>query len=730
MDASPPTSHEKHRRSRGQKLLIWSVGLLLVLLAAIVLVIATFNWNRLRPLLDRRISQALGRPFVIQGKLSVEWRHDESAGWLADLLPWPEFTANDIRIDNPGWASQPQFAHLDALRFRLSPWPLLAHRVVIPSMQLIHPTLNLERDARGRANWQFKPTGKAGPSRWRLDLDAIGFDRGWISLQDARRQTDLRITVTPLQHAIPFEQVMAQASAAARKQTGARVDATAAAAVNHARKTPAPQTAVRTSYRFGWQVAGRYQGAPIAGHGKTGAVLALQQPDQPFPIQADVHIGGSHVVVIGTLTDPMHLDALDMKLWLSGPSMARLYPIFGVTLPDTPPYATAGRLLAELHRDGSRFSYRDFRGRVGGSDLRGSLTYTTGGKRPKLSGKLKSEVLQFTDLAPLIGAPSADAKTARETVQGPPGRLLPATPFRSDRWKAMDADVTFDGERILHGKKLPLDSLHTHIVLDNGVLQLDPLRFGLAGGTIASTLVLNGNAMPMHGTLKLQARHIKLKQLFPTFQPMHTSFGEINGDLDLEAHGNSVAALLGSASGETKLLMNDGAISKTLLETAGLNVANIVIGKLFGDKTVRINCAATDLSANNGLFTTRLFVFDTTDALIHVTGTVNFANEHLDLHVKPQTKGLRILSLRSPLYVKGTLKHPDVGVQAGPLILRGAGAAALAVFAAPAAALLPLIVPSRDSTQKNTCRAMLEKMRQEPGKTPAGPHASRQAHAH
>ena len=31
---------------------------------------------------------------------------------------------------------------------------------------------------------------------------------------------------------------------------------------------------------------------------------------------------------------------------------------------------------------------------------------------------------------------------------------------------------------------------------------------------------------------------------------------------------------------------------------------------------------------------------------------------------------MRVLTLRSPLYVKGTFKHPDAGVKAGPLIAR------------------------------------------------------------
>jgi uncharacterized protein involved in outer membrane biogenesis len=149
-------------------------------------------------------------------------------------------------------------------------------------------------------------------------------------------------------------------------------------------------------------------------------------------------------------------------------------------------------------------------------------------------------------------------------------------------------------------------------------------------------------------------------------------------------------------------------------------VGNIIIGKLFGDKTVEINCAATDMVAEHGLFDMRLFVFDTDDALINVDGTVDMASEKLDLDVQPHTKGLRILSLRSPLYVRGTLKHPDVGVQKGPLLLRGAGAVALGTVAAPAAALAALIAPSHEDQDPgdNTCRAVLQQLRHTAPKAP------------
>lgn len=709
--------------TRGRKALAWIIGACLALAVILVVIIALFDWNRLRPMIDARVSQAIGRPFAINGDLDVAWRRERDAHGLRAWLPWPQVTAHDISIANPAWASQPRFAHLDALRFSLSPLDLLAFRVKIPTLQLVQPDVALERDAHGRATWDFTLPRNNSPSAWTLDLGAIGFDRGQIALDDAIAKAKLKVDITPLKKAIPYDQIVAQTTADARTQASHSAGGDAGKSLGTNDAEPGEGKAAATSYQFAWTAKGSYQGATLDGSGKTGAVLALQQAAQPFPVQARLRIGDTHIALVGTLTDPLHLGALDLRLWFAGSSMAKLYPIIGVTLPDTPPYATRGRLTAELHRHGSRFGYHHFHGRVGGSDLSGDLDFVTGGARPELSGDVHSKLLRFADLAPLIGANDADTATTPADTRSESAaseRLLPGEPFRTERWKAMDADVTFAAGRIVHGKALPIQSLDAHVIMHAGVLQLDPLQFGAAGGKVDSTIRLDGSSTPMHGTLALHARHLKLKQLFPTFQPMRTSLGEINGNAALDAHGNSVAALLGSANGELKLLMNDGAISRNLLETAGLNVGNIILGKLFGDRTVKINCAASDFVAKDGLFDTRLFVFDTPDALINVSGTVNFANEKLDLDVVPHTKGLRILSLRSPLYVKGTLKHPDVGVHPGPLLLRGGGAVALGALAAPAAALIALIAPSHDTGSDNTCRAVLQKMR-----APSGPASSK-----
>lgn len=683
--------------TRTSKIISWTLATLVVLLAILVLIIVFFDWNRIKPPLNAKVSEELHRPFAINGNLAVVWRRElDEGGWRA-WVPWPHVVAEDLSLGNPDWSKQPQMVTLKRVELRISPLALLAQRVVIPRIDLTEPNADLQRLADGRANWTFKFDPKdpnAEPSNWVVDIGAIGFDKGHVTLDDQSLKTQLDLLIDPLGKPIPFSDIVGDKAAKTAVEKGG-----------------APQ-----DYAFAIKVKGQYHQQKLAGEGKIGGLLALQDAAKPFPLQAQVKIADTSVELAGTLTDPLNLGALDLRLKLAGSSLANLYPLTGVTLPDSPPYATDGHLTAKLHDEaGAQFRYEGFNGKIGDSDIHGDLAYVASQPRPKLSGSLVSNQLLFADLAPLIGADSNAKQKARggESKQ-PADKVLPVEEFKTERWRDMDADVEFTGKRIVHSEKLPFTDLYTHLVLTDGVLSLEPLRFGVAGGKLDAQIRLNGRTEPLEGQAKLTARGFKLKQLFPTFEPMKTSFGELNGDADISGRGNSVAKLLGTSNGKLKMLINDGAISRELMELAGLNVGNYVVGKIFGDKEVKINCAAADFDIKTGLATTRLFVFDTENAIIYIDGTANMATEQLDLTITPESKGWRLISLRSPLYVQGKFIKPSAGVKAVPLLLRGAGMVALGVIAAPAAGLLALVAPS--GGEPNQCAPLLEQMKA--GKAP------------
>lgn len=679
--------------TRGIRILTWIVGVIIALIVIAIIFIALFDWNRAKPWLDRTLSTAIGRPLVIHGDLSVHWARNPAEGGLAAWVPWPRFTAKDVSIANPDWAKTPMFATAPQVQFSVSPLALLGHDIKVPSLSVTAPNVDIERDKQGRDNWTF--VSNQAPSAWTLELGTLIFDRGTVNVDDKKLDLHLQIAVDQLGKPIPYEQIMPSKS------------------------QPAPASHAKQPYYFGWTAHGTYRGAKADGSGKIGSVLALSDASLPFPLQAKLKLRDLHIAFAGTLRDPAHLAAFDLRLKLSGDSMSHLYALTSITLPATPPFWADGHLTGNVHRNASVYHYNDFNGKVGMSDLHGSLTYATAPPRPKLSGAVTSNSLRFSDLAPLIGADSNAQKAQRgDAVKQPADKLLPVEPFSTDRWRAMDADVKFTGKRIVRKAALPINDLSTHLKMDDGVLTLDPLKFGIAGGTLDSTIRLDGRVDPMKAKLKLSARTMQLKKLFPTITAMQSSLGEIDGDAALSGTGNSVATLAGSSNGEVKLLMDSGQISDTLMEEAGLNIANVIVNKLFGDQTVKINCAAADFVARDGVLNTRLFVFDTQDMTVNIDGTMNLSSEKLDMTMHPHSKGIRILSLRSPLYLRGTLKNPDVGVEKGPLIARAAGAVVLGTIAAPLAALAALVAPSH--ADQNHCAQWIAQMEQKPVAPPPG----------
>ena len=738
------------------KILAGLLGLLIILSIAIFLFVKNFDWDRARPWIDEKVSAATGRSFVIDGHLTVQWKRPEGESGLRGLIPWPTFTAQNVRIGNPEWAKRPQFASADVLSFDLELLPLLAHKIIVPHIGLTNPVVDIERTFDGKNTWTFKRKENE-KSKWELELQELAFADGVVDVTDESTKIDMRATISTIGKPIALDKIMAQRKEAAVAPTpaslpgpasspdksgapktpktaaakgpadvagstaGATTGSAAAAADASATAANAANAANDGKYGFNVSLDGTYRGAKLTGAGKIGGVLSLLEKKAPFPIQADVHLGDNHLTATGTLTDPGKLAAIDMQLALAAPSLSDLYDLFGVALPDTPKFRISGHLTGNLDRAGNRFKYADFAGQVGRSDLSGTLEFNATPPRKRLTGTVRSKRLALADLGPAIGGPpslkkpaaiaarSAGGRKPAKAASSPGDRALPTATFRTDRWQAMDIDVQFNGASILRSEALPITDMSTHIVMNNGVLSFNPLKFGVAGGTMTGNIRLDGHKTPLDGRIDIAARHLQLKRLFPTFQPMDTSFGEINGDAKLAGRGNSTAALAATANGEVKLLINDGAISSTLLEEAGLNVANIVANKLFGDKTVRINCAAADFVVKDGRLDAKVFAFDTSDALINVDGDINLANERMNLNVYPHTKGFRIFSLRSPLYVHGTFKKPDIGVMKTPLMLRGAAALALGAVN-PLASLLALLAPSNN--QASPCPGIIAAARE------------------
>ena len=656
-----------------------------------LVVLLNFNWNLIRPWLNARTSDALGRPFAIAGDLSLTWEKqgipDRDPGWPGGI-PWPHLIAQDIHLGNPPeMTSAPhktvpvEMMVIKQIEFSLNPFALLLKKIDIPILSFDTPVVSLQRDADGRNNWTFKNDNK--PSPWQFKLRKIVFAKGHIHLNDAIRHANVIADID--------------------------------------------MPATDTIYGVEWLIRGKIGGETVNGYGSAGAVLSLQQQTIPYPFKLRLHIGQTVINAEGTLTRPTDLAAIDMQLVVSGVSMGRLYALSGIYLPETPPFTTQGHLIGTFSPNAGHWIYDAFTGTVGKSDIAGRIDYRVTQPRPLLSGSVVSHVLHFSDLAPLIGADSNASKIKRgaATIQ-PANKALPVEPFKTERWRSIDADIKFSAEKIVRDKELPINKLMTNVHLQDGVLSLLPLNFDMAGGKVSSSITLNGSGKAgknaIRADMKVTARHLKLNQLFPTFPALQASIGEINGDAALSSVGNSVASLLGAANGEIKALINQGSVSRLLLEEMGLNIGNVILTRVSGDNQVKLNCMATDFGVTNGMMKTHSFIIDTDTAIIDVKGNINLAQEELNLTVNTNSKRMRVLSLRAPIYLHGSFKQPRVSVDKGVLVMRAGSAAALIILA-PIAALMPLI--KTGPGENSECAKLLADARIKPVSPPGSTYHSR-----
>jgi uncharacterized protein involved in outer membrane biogenesis len=666
-------------REHPMKTLAKAIGLGAALLAALLLLVLLLlatvsDWNRARPWINEMVSARIERPFAINGDLRLEWvRSVEDLHWH---LPRPHISAEEIVIGNPTWAQAEALATVGRFTAVFDPLPLLHRAVVLPLLELERARVDLQRLEDGRNNWSFgEDDGKV--SRWRFAPGALRIGNSHLQLDDAQRHLVLR--------------------------------------------------AEADSYEKGlrWSAQGTLNGAPLRGHGMAGSLLALQDKETPYPIAFTLDAGETHIEASGTLSNPSQLAALDVEMKISGASMGDLYDLTNIVLPATARYATNGRLVGTLDENGGTWRYENFNGRVGDSDLHGTLAYESRPDRvPLLRGELTSRLLDFVDLGPIIGVEKNGSTEAEAEETRAESKVLPAKSFASDRLASIDADVKFDAERIVVKSDLPIEELHAVIRLENGVLTLAPLDFGVAGGDLVSTIRIDAREKPLAASIDITSRGLKLSRLVPATESEQATLGEINGTAALTASGDSVASLLGSANGEVRLFVDRGTVSRFILEAAGLNILNAVVTRLFGDRKVQLNCAAANLEVKEGLMTTRGFVIDTEEAVIDITGGIDMGDEALALTLRPQSKGVRILSLRAPLHVGGTFKNPDVGIDKATLALRGGGAAALGAIA-PVAALLPLISAGEtDLAEDNGCAALLAEAKRAAEAPPAGQPAN------
>ena len=624
----------------------------LVLILAIVAFLMLFDWNWLRGPIGRWASAEYGRQIELNGDLDVK------------LFSWtPSVQARSIRVGGPDWATERDTLRIADLHASVRLRPLFAGRVEMPLVSLTRPEVVLISTADGRQSWQLNPDKPDDGQGMKLPpINRLIIQDGTLSLDEQRRKIKLEATVTA--------------------REGSDGDA-----------------------GFNLDGEGTVNGTPLTLAIQGGPFINIRR-DHPYGFQATLAGIGSRLEARGSITRPFDLGQFQATLSLQGRDLADLYLLTGITTPNTPPYRLSGRLT----RDDAKYSFNDFSGRVGSSDLSGDLVVDRIDDRLRVDAVMHSRLLDIEDLASVLGGtPTVTPAGNTVVTSGQPGRLLPDAPLNVERLRTMDGTLKYTAAQVKRNE-LDIRKVELGADLDKAILNLDPVAFTFNRGELRGTARINAKRDVPYSTVDFRLRGYPLESIIPARGGTPTVTGSALGRARLEGPGASIHDFAAASKGQMTVVVPQGRMRAAFAELLGINASAGLFRLLGGDESeVEIRCAVADFRVANGKATAETFVVDTTPVLARGAGVIDLGAETLNLRIDGETKEARLIRLWSPIVVQGALTAPRVGIDTGSVISQAGVAGVLGALINPLVALLPFVDPGL--AEDANCGALISSAR-------------------
>ncbi len=533
----------------------------------------------------------------------------------------PTLTLGKVTLSNPDWAKQPHLLTARSVNVRMELLPLLHREVVISELLANGAALALEKNSGGESSWVF--TKKEIPSK---ESSPSGKDAG-------KKTSAFTTRIGPL----------------VLNDTTITYD-------DHARGQPVtlsiPEIRVATDPTFTLDASLALDTL----HGELSLSGAALPEITHKPMTLALSLSGTQhtsVQVNGKIKNLDDTPSLTLALDMQSDTLSAFSPLAGSALPDT----EAFKLSTELAGGGQEWSFDNVKAVLGGNEASGRGRLSLSGDKPMISATLAIPVYTIgesgTDSPAAASSPQAGATPIAENK-----RVIPDVAFPDGALSAANADIEFTiGE--IKTKKTSLNSAMGHLVLKEGIVQLDPVQFKLGEDLIKGRLAYNSRAKTpvMDMSFATQGNDLGafLKKLGTTEK---VSGGTFHGSVALKGQGTSLRAMLPSVSGTLELVVENTTLKDPKLQSA-TELANLMQGKeRSGD--VHLNCALGKMGVAQGIGTPEYIVADMKHVRVYGEGSFNLPQEQLALTLYPQPKSAGFSELSFPVKLKGSFAEPEI----------------------------------------------------------------------
>ncbi|MEX2455438.1 MAG: AsmA family protein [Rhodospirillaceae bacterium] len=597
-------------------------GALVLVVGGLVATLLLVDWNRAKDSVADFAGGLIGREVAI-GSL------DGSLGWTTEVR------VRGMTVDNADWADAPHLADIGSLNFAIRLWPLFGGTIELPVVEISDASLDLERDAEGRANWEFDAAGEAAASGVTPDdrsefpqIGSLRIDGSQVRVRDRTSGIDV------------------------------------AGDISLARGTSTEGRELRLALK------GSVGRDPLRIEFSGAGLEILRDEDTPYPLEIAVDSGETRISGRGTVTGLTDGGELRLEVSAEGPDLARLFPELKLPLPNTPPY----RLTMDVHRRDTMWRLENIDAVLGETDVAGTASVDMSDEKPRITGELVSRDLYFNDLGALIGlrlTPPGGQEDRDSPARGDAGGeargdtrrsgLFPNVPLDEERLETANVDLKFVAESI-RAEGIPLKSARAHLSLENSRLNISDMDIAVADGRIGGSIVLDARPEVPETSFDLVLRALDLKPFFAGTRFIEEMGGRFSGRIRLAGPGRTLADVMAASSGDVDIGFEEGSLSGLLIEGASLDIVEALALFVGEDARVPIRCGRITLSVKDGTAQTERVVVDTTDSILVAQGSLSFAKEAFRLQIDGHAKDFSLIDLSAPLVMSGPIADPSFSV--------------------------------------------------------------------
>ena len=614
----------------------WTASVTLLLILAVVIFLLLFDWNWLRGPIGRWASAEYDREIALRGDLDV------------NLFSWtPSVIVRDLKFGGPAWAREEDTADVQRIEASVRLRKLFAGQIEIPLLSITKADVVLIATEDGRKSWDLNPDKPDTGEGMKLPpIQQLLITDGRIRFEEQRRNLSLDATVT-------------------------------------ARET------ANDGAGFVLDGKGALNDSPLTLRIEGGPFINIRR-DRPYHFEAVLSGANSRLTADGAVTRPFDLGRFNATLTLEGQNLADLYLLTGVTLPNTPRY----RLAGALSRDDRIWTFNDFDGRVGASDLSGDVRVDAA-ERLRVDADLTSRRLDLDDLLAVLGGrPQTNAAaTDTETTAAAPGKLLPDATLQVDRLRTMDGTLKYRAASV-KANDFDVRAVNLGADLEGGVLALNPVSFAFNRGELNGTARINATRDMPYSNIDFRLSGYPLESLIPARGGTSPITGRALGRARLEGPGASIHDFAAASKGSISVVVPQGEMRAAFAELLGINASAGLLKLLSGDQSkADIRCAVADFNVSGGTASAKTFVIDTDVVLAQGSGSIDLGAETLNLRIDGESKKPRVLRVWAPITVNGPLTGPRIGVDVGEVVAQGGLAGLLGAVVAPVTALFAFVDP-------------------------------------